>query len=164
MTDPLDAPDLHAAHPSDHHEYFLVHSKEVAIDHAQRSHRALWPAIESVIAAHARWAPPAIVEGWALLPDLVASLDEIAAVWIGVSAQVIETRVRERESLLNGATDPDGLVEALVERSVRFTHMLQTTTRSTGQPFVCLPPDATAGEAVDLVLQTMGLTTRSRPD
>ena len=84
LTTPESHPDLHPMARVDYHDYYLERSVAQLWHQALRAHRALWLAIVEVIRARVAWGRPAVVEGWALLPELVAGLglEEVAALWI----------------------------------------------------------------------------------
>jgi 2-phosphoglycerate kinase len=154
VTSPAVAPDLYAMHKGDYREYCISHSVEELLEHAQRSHRALWPAIESVIHEHATWACSAIIEGWALLPDLVARLDlsGVAGVWIEVPESVLEARVRETTAFYAGASNPDLMIEQFTRRSVEFGRWLRTRTSALELPLVRLSGKESPEEASNALL------------
>ena len=134
------APDLFAARAEDHREYYVSHSVAELLEHAQRSHRALWPAIKSVIHEHATWASPSIIEGWALLPDLVATLDlsGVAPVWIEVPDTVLEARVRANTAFYAGASNPNLMIKRFTARSVEFGRELRVQISGLQLPLVRL--------------------------
>src|SRR4029077_21294796 len=45
---------------------------------------AIWPAIESIARARSCWGSPALIEGWAILPDLFFGTDlpDVDACWL----------------------------------------------------------------------------------
>ena len=149
VTIPAVAPDLFAMRAEDYREYYISHSVDELLEHAQRSHRALWPAVESVIHDHATWAPSSIVEGWALLPDLVAKLDisRVAAVWVDVPDSVLEARVRANPEFYAGASNPDLMIRRFTQRSVEFGLILRAQTSALHLPLVRLSGAETPEEA-----------------
>jgi chloramphenicol 3-O-phosphotransferase len=151
------APDLFAMRADDYREYYISHSAEELLEHAQRSHRALWPGIESVIREHATWASSAIIEGWALLPDLVAKLDlsGVAAVWIEVPDSVLEARVRANPAFYAGASNPDLMIRQFTRRSVDFGFVLRTQTSALQLPLVRLSGSETPEEASRALLESI---------
>jgi 2-phosphoglycerate kinase len=155
VTEPAVAPELFAAHPGDHREYLASHSGDELLEHALRSHRALWPAIESVIHAHATWSTPAIVEGWTLLPDLVAGFDHVAAVWIEIPGSVLEERVRADTAFYAGASDPDLVIRRFIRRSVEFGGWLRTEISARELPHVRLSGAETPVEASHALLEAL---------
>jgi hypothetical protein len=157
VTGPQVAPDLFAMQAIDYREYYISHSVEEMLEQAQRSHRALWPAIEAVIHAHATWAAPSIVEGWALLPDLVAKLDtnRIAAVWIDVPGSVLEARVRANAAFFAGASNPELMIKRFTQRSVEFGLWHRSETSSLQLPLILLTGDEPPEEASRALLHAI---------
>jgi len=158
VTGPEVAPDLFAARAEDHREYYLSHTVEELLDHAERAHRALWPAISSVIHEHATWARSSIIEGWALLPALVAKLDlaSIAAVWIDVPESVLNARVRADTAFYAGASDPELMIRRFTSRSVEFGLRLREQTSALHLPLVRLSGAETPEEACVALLHAIG--------
>ena len=134
------------------------HPVEELLGHAQRSHRALWPAIESVIHQHATRASSSIIEGWALLPDLVAKLDlsSVAAVWIEAPDSVLEARVRADTAFYAGASNPDLMIRQFTRRSIEFGLGLRAQTSSLRLPLVRLSGAETPEEAARALLHAIG--------
>lgn len=157
VTGPAEAPDLFAMRAQDHRAYYISHPVETLLEHAQRSHRALWPAIESVIQDHATWSSPAILEGWALLPDLVARLDlsGVAAVWLEVPGSVLEARVRANTSLFAEASNPELMIRRFTQRSVEFGRWLRAETSVLQLPLVRLSGAETPEEASQALLHAL---------
>jgi 2-phosphoglycerate kinase len=158
VTGPAVVPDLFAARAEDYREYYISHSSEELLEHAQRSHRALWPAIESVIREHATWASSAIIEGWSVLPDLVAKLDlrGVAAVWIEVPDHVLEARARADTPFHEGASNPDRMIRQFTRRSVEFALWLRAQTSALQLPLVRLSGAETPEEASRALLDAIG--------
>ena len=157
VTGPAVAPDLFAMQADDYREYYISHSVEELLEHAQRSHRALWPAIKSVIHEHATWASPSIVEGWALLPDLVRALDfgRIAAVWIEVPDSVLEARVRANTAFSAEASNKELMIRCFTQRSVEFGLWLRSETSALQLPLIRLSGVETPGEASRALLHAI---------
>lgn len=74
VTSPASHADLHGCNLIDYRAYYASKSPDALFDDALRAHQALWPAIENVIRRHLEWAGSAVIEGWALLPQLVATI------------------------------------------------------------------------------------------
>jgi hypothetical protein len=142
----------------DYREYYISHSVEELLEHAARSHRALWPALEAVIHEHVTWACSAIIEGWSLLPDLVAKLDRsgVAAAWIEVPASVLEARARQNTAFHAGASNPELMIARFTSRSVAFGQWLREQTSALQLPLVPLSGAETPDEAARVVLQAIG--------
>ncbi|HUW84247.1 MAG TPA: hypothetical protein VMZ31_15790 [Phycisphaerae bacterium] len=159
VTDPVGHADLHAFQAQDHREYYIAHSVVELINDAQRAHRAFWPAIRSVIRAHLHWGRPAIIEGWAILPDLVAQagFNEVSALWLDVPAASIESRVRADVGFYGGASDPERMIRQFVGRSVAFSSWLQQQTSTLRLPYLQLSGTESPDEVAELCLRTIGV-------
>jgi len=155
VTGPEAAPDLFAMRDDSYQHYYVKYTVAEQLDHALRAHRALWPAIESVIHEHATWAPPCIIEGWALLPELVAGVRGATAVWLEVPEPAIVARVTANKAFHAGAPDPELLIGQFSRRSVEFGRWLGERTAALQLPLVRLtgsePPDEVARNVLDVV-------------
>ena len=149
------APELHAIQAADPREYHTSTPVEQQLEDAQRAHRALWPALRAVIVAHARWAPPAIVEGWALLPDLVAGLrtESVAAVWLDCTSALLEGQLRVGAGFLAGARQPERAIHGFTARSRGFTRWLRGELAGRPDERIRLHGDETAEQVAARCLQ-----------
>jgi 2-phosphoglycerate kinase len=127
-------PELHPFGDQDYREYTVSHSPEEMLEHSHQAHRALWPAIEAVVRAHATWAAPAVVEGWALLPGLVSQLrlEAVSALWLEVPETALKARTRANAAFHAGASDPERMIHNFTLRSVRFTEWLRKEAATLG--------------------------------
>ena len=66
-------PKIHATTGIGHREYYIQNTAETLCRHAMDAQRAIWPAIEVDCAGPVLL--PAVIEGWAILPDLVFGAD-----------------------------------------------------------------------------------------
>ena len=68
----------------DYRECYIQNTAETLCRHALDAERAIWPAIESIARARSCWGSPAVIEGWAILPDLFfgADLPDVDACWL----------------------------------------------------------------------------------
>ena len=152
-------PDLHAGHEIDYREYYTAYSPERLVEDALRSHRALWPAISAVIRRHLAWAEPAVIEGWALLPDCVAEMGsaELRSVWIEVPESVLRSRLEGDSDFVRGAADPTLLVERFVARSARMSRWLRSEACEHRLPSIALSGTQSPDQVSLLCLQAMGI-------
>jgi 2-phosphoglycerate kinase len=130
------APDLHAFFTPDHHLYYARTPVAVQLEQAIAAHTALWPAIKAVAGVHASWGAPAIIEGWALLPELVAESFPEAAAWLSVPPPVFLERARADHAFYAEADDPETLLARFCERSTRFSSLLRASAQRLGLPFL----------------------------
>jgi 2-phosphoglycerate kinase len=122
VTSPATQPDLHPMTGWDYRDYYLRNSNDELWEDALRSHRALWPAVEAVVNLRSNWGAPAIVEGWAILPDLAQrlNLSTTFVCWLLVKPDVLAERIRRDHDFSRGAVDKELLVAAFTERSRRY--------------------------------------------
>ena len=106
----------------DHREYFVRRTVDTLWQEALVSLRELAPAIEAVARLHAdRWAAPAVIEGWAVLPELLddSGLD-VGKVWLLPERALLEERMRADRDFWAGASDEEAMIEKFVARSLRL--------------------------------------------
>ncbi len=149
-------PDLFAFVAADHRQYYQDHLVPELLEHALRAHIALWPAIRQVIEVHAAWASPAVIEGWALLPEQVAILDapNISSLWISTPADTIRSRVISDSEFYRGARDERLMINRFVGRSIAFTDWLREETARLKLAFVELGDERSS---VDEIERALGL-------
>lgn len=106
----------------DYREYYVARTVECLWQEAIAGHTRLAKGVEAVACAHATWAQPAIIEGWAILPDTLAggATHDITAVWLIADRDTLEARVRAEQSFWAGASDEDAMISKFVERSMRL--------------------------------------------
>jgi 2-phosphoglycerate kinase len=114
---------LHATVIGNYLEYYANHTTEELLADANAAHNALWPVIRDVAEAHLEWAWPAVLEGWALLPDFVMPLlgPRVAAVWLCASRSILRARIRKDGFLERSEQSFQGFLE----RSVAFDQQLR---------------------------------------
>ena len=159
-------PDLFAFVAADHRQYYQDHLVPELLEHALRAHIALWPAIRQIIEVHAACASPAVLEGWALLPEQVATLNvpNVSSVWIRAPADPITSSLTSDSEFYRGARDEQLMIDRFVGRTVAFTDWLREETARMSQPFVQLQDErSSVGEvARALGISEHGSSTSSR--
>lgn len=159
VTNPVSHGDLHACSIGDYRKYFTSYLPEQLLEHALRAHQALWPAIEAVIRRRLDWEGPAVIEGWALLPNLVAKIKSpnLHCVWIETPEPILISRLKTQPSFVQGADDPSLLNERFVARSICMNVWLREQTRACGLPSVVLSGLESPDEVSRLCLKEMGI-------
>jgi hypothetical protein len=159
VTKPTSHPELHTCHSVDYREYYTSYSPEQLLEHALRTHRALWPAIEAVIRRHLEWAEAAVIEGWALLPDLVAAIRSpgLRSVWIETPEPVLRARLEQDLGFARGAPDPVLLIDRFVARSVSMSSWLRDHASVHRLPYVVLSGIESPDQVSRLCLEVMDI-------
>ncbi len=141
----------------DYREYYLRRGIEALMQEALTAHRALWPAIRAVVLARADWGDPAIMEGWALLPEAVAGAlpANCGAVWLVVDDGEFEQRLRTRPTFYKGAWDQAELIGRFAARSAAFNRYLQTQISHYGLPTIRPRPGDLPEITADRVLTAL---------
>lgn len=112
----------------DYREYYVVRTAERLWEEALDGHRRLAKGIEAVASAHATWARPAIIEGWAILPDTLSGdvTADITTAWLIADRATLDARVRAERPFWAGASDEDAMISKFVERSMRLNDHVST--------------------------------------
>lgn len=117
---------------------------EALIESVLAHYRRLWPRVRELVERHAAdpLAAPLVVEGSALLPDLVAELrrPDMAAFWLTADEALLAARMR-RESRFDEADEASrALIAAFLERTKRFQQLTDETVRSLGLTHIVVTP------------------------
>lgn len=154
-------PDLFSMADCDYREYYLEHSIEELIRHAEKAHRALWPAIEAVIRAHASWGEPIVIEGWSLFPECVSQLElpNLQAVWILADEELLERRIRLNEQFHRGASDKEKMIGQYLKRSYWYNSLVRSETQRLNMGYIELRVEQTPDEVVEQCLSLLSQRT-----
>lgn len=103
----------------DYREYYIKHNVSELIEHTEKLHQKLWPAIENVIKAHSLWSNPIVVEGWALRPEKVLNLEynNVKSIWFLADEKLLEERVKKDKDFYLGASDEGKMITHYLQRS-----------------------------------------------
>lgn len=106
-------PAFHPMTGYEYKEYYIQLSIEELNADAIAEHHAIWPALESVIRKHALWAEPAIIEGWSLQPEYVASLviPGVKSLWFISDENVLKERINGDVQFYRGAMDEELMIK-----------------------------------------------------
>ena len=144
----------------DHREYYISKSVDELVSDSGRAHQAIWPSIEAVIRAHADWAYPIVIEGWALRPDAVAALviPGLVSLWLLCTRELLEERIRADTDFYRGASDEEKMI-------TRYLDSPKTSSRPTlhpDRPVLASQPTSAPGSSRAARL-TPRASTRRRP-
>lgn len=140
-TTPESHPALHVIGLPDHLTYFTETSPDEMIEHAIAQHSVLWPAVERVLRKRLVNDQAIVVDGWHLLPHLIAESDLSGAtpVWIDVGHDVLEKRERAVWDFYARSNDPDRMFANFLARSTRWNDRMASEARELG--FVVVSQD-----------------------
>jgi dephospho-CoA kinase len=144
-------PNLHASFRSDYINYHTNFSVENQIEDSFTSHKALWPAIDAVADRHVTWDCPAIIEGWALLPELVQKNYPNSGVWISTPSHIIIDRLKAEPSYYENAGDSQRFLLNVAERNEGFAFRLQSICMALQLPFIELHSES-LDDVVEIVV------------
>ncbi|HAL46347.1 MAG: hypothetical protein FI707_07145 [SAR202 cluster bacterium] len=152
------APESHSALHSmagwAHTEYYISRPLDALMSDARRYHEAMWPAIEAVVRAHAAWGHPAVVEGWALWPERVATLGlpNVSSLWLIGDDRILEARIRADSDHHAGASDEEAMMRAYVARNVAYNSTLAEAVATLGLPAIHVDDQMSPKELCDACL------------
>jgi len=99
---------------------------------------------KAVICRQLEWAGPAVIEGWAPLPELVATI-------------AYPRRLEADVDFVRGAGDPFLLVNRFVSRSALLTRSLRAQASACGLPYVGLSGLESPHDVASRCLEAVGL-------
>ena len=150
-------PHLHSLEFKDHRRYFMTHTVARMVTDARYRHEACWPALKSVIMKHAGGYEPLVIEGWGLLPDKVAQLDEagIKSLWLTAEREGFEQRVRGQSEFFDETAMKDHFMRQFIERSVRYNDEIRQEAESNHLPVVEVALSAGVEDIVEMCMKVV---------
>lgn len=133
-TTPQTHPEIHVVGQPDPWDYFTNTSPKEMVKHAIDQHTTIWPGVVRVIRRRSHEETALVVDGWHLMPDLVAAaeLQDLVAVWLDVSHEVLEERERAVWNFYAKSEDPKRMFTNFLGRSILWNDMMRAQARATG--------------------------------
>lgn len=130
-------PDLHALVTGNPIAYFTDSTVEQLIGDVMRQHQGSWPAVERVIRARSTWGAPIVIDGCALQPSLVQSLElaNVWSVWLDTARPVLEARERSNP-FYSSSRDPEKMLRNFLERSYFYNDFIKDAATACGYTIV----------------------------
>lgn len=146
-------PSVHYMGTQDFREYYIKSSLEKMVEDATRSHEALWPSIASIIANHASWGFPIVIEGWALTPQKVSEVisSQVKSVWLVPTQSLLEERIK-KSSLYKGASDEPKMIHQYIARCVWFNDYINASAARNNFPIIKLDEKTTIDETLNTLI------------
>jgi 2-phosphoglycerate kinase len=141
-------------------EHYAMLSPDQLIDSVLTHYRGMWPMVRELIEARASdpYAAPLVLEGSALWPELVATLDmpTVRAVWLTADDALFTDRIR-RESRFDDA-DAAGrqLIESFAARTRLYNATMMAHVRRLGLTYVEVTAAMSEPDVTDAVLAALG--------
>ena len=150
-------PDLHPMDGYDYREYYVTRSVEALIADISLEHRAMWPAIQSVIRNHATWGEPTVVEGWSLWPEHVAELQlpSVTSLWFVAQEQTLRERLLDAAEFYRGASDEQVMIDHYLARSLWYNAQVKEAVKKFALTAIEPTPQAPANKIVELCLEQL---------
>ncbi|MFL5999553.1 MAG: AAA family ATPase [Streptomyces sp.] len=133
-------------------EHYATLAVDELIDSVLAHYERLWPRIEELVRARVT-GPGLVLEGSALWPERVATLDvpHAAAVWLTADEDVVRARIRAGR--YDGATREERfLMDKFLARSARFQSLMVAAVDRLGLARVDVGKDMSVSEVADAVL------------
>ena len=150
-------PHLHPMDGYDYREYYVTRSPDALIADISLEHRALWPALQSVIRTHATWGAPIVMEGWSLWPERVTELQlpSVCSLWFVADEQTLRERLVKAVEFYRGASDEEAMIDHYLARSFWYNARLKEAVKKFGLASIELPPQAPAHKIVEMCLEQL---------
>jgi len=150
-------PHLHPMDGYDYREYYVTRSPDALIADVSLEHRALWPAVESVIRKHATWGAPSVIEGWSLWPERVTQLrlPSVRALWFVAPEQTLHERIVKAVAFYGGASDEAAMRGHYLARSFWYNARLKEAVNKFALTSIELPLRAPVHEIVAMCLEQL---------
>lgn len=158
-TSPADHPDLHIVGRPNAVEYFTNTAPPQMVTDAVAQHTALWPAIVAVIQRRTMSEQPVVIDGWHLMPTLVAGdrLSSAHACWLDVDHDVLAAREQVVSDFYATSPDPERMFNNFVARSVIWNDRMAREARELGMQIMHQDGTRSVESLADEVLIGAGL-------
>lgn len=119
--------------------------------------QTVWPLVQALLAERDAAAPPLVLEGSALLPDLVAALGAptVRAVWLVAEPGLIKARIRRESRYATADTAGRALIDAFLARSLRFDALVRDEARRLGLHVLEIGADTSEDAAATAVMRVL---------
>jgi 2-phosphoglycerate kinase len=138
-------------------EHYLSLSVEELVEDVLRHYQGMWPGIEAIIRKHAeeRSAGRLILEGSALWPELVATLDCgcVGAVWLTASDELFRARITQMSGFEESSVRERRMVEKFLERTWLYDQQMKEAAERLGLAPLDVEALSSPGELGDEVLR-----------
>ncbi|WP_328747565.1 AAA family ATPase [Streptomyces sp. NBC_00285] len=134
-------------------EHYATLDVDELIDSVLAHYERLWPRVEELIEEHAT-GPGLVLEGSALWPERVATLDapHTAAVWLTADETVVRARIRAGGRYDEATEQERFLMDKFLARSVRYQALMVAAVDRLGLVRVGVGADTSVSALVDAVL------------
>jgi 2-phosphoglycerate kinase len=141
----------------DYREYYVTRSPDALIADISLEHRAMWPAVQSVIRKHATWGEPIVIEGWSLWPERVIQLrlPSMYSLWFVAHEKTLHERLVKAVEFYGGASDEAAMMGHYLARSFWYNARLKEEVKKFALTSVELPPRAPVHEIVAMCLEQL---------
>ncbi len=136
-------------------EHYLGLNVDDLMASVLKHYRSLWPVVEGIVGEHAGDVSksPLVLEGSALLPDLVATLEipGVSAVWLIGDEGLLAARIHA-ESRYDDAEDASRrMIDKFIARTHRFNRLIQEEVVRLGLPSIVVDSDASVEALAELL-------------
>jgi len=138
-------------------EYYISKSIEDLINDISLYHRKLWPSIKHLIEIHSAWSTPIIIEGWALYPKLVESIenDSLRTIWLVSDEDVLEQRLRNHKDFYRGSSDEKKMITNYLHRSLWHNETISKQANELNHDFIRVTKDLPEDRLVEKAIEVL---------
>ena len=141
-------------------EHYLSLSVDELFEAVMRHYLTMWPAIRSMITAHAcdPSAECLILEGSALRPESVVtlSLDGIGAVWLTASDSFLQERICKASGFGQASPREKAMIEKFLGRTQRYNESMIQALRDLGLPWIDVEETSSLEDLIGTCLRRLG--------
>jgi 2-phosphoglycerate kinase len=141
-------------------EHYLTLTHDELIESVLEHRRSMWPTVSELVRKHAddRTLEPLVLEGAALLPELVAvsKLKKVSGVWLTCSDRLQQMRIYTESGYLGADAQAKLMIDKFIERERRFNKILIDSVLALKLPHIVVGEDLTAEHVAQLCLERIG--------
>lgn len=141
-------------------DYYSDISKDELIRDITIYHNVLKPAISRLINIHSTWGNPIVMEGWALYPEHVSSINtnNVFSIWLVASGGLLEKRIHEKSSFYQNASNPESVIENYLYRSEWHNQTILNQCRTLNQNYLLVDNSSKAVDITEQIFTMLGHT------
>jgi hypothetical protein len=144
--------------------HYLSLSVDELMEDVLRHYRLnVWPLVESIVQAHVDdpGAGRLVVEGSALWPESVATLDccGVVAIWLTAGQSLFRRRIHTASDYTTRSPREKAMVDKFLDRTLRYNEQMMTAVRRLGLSSMRVEDGVAANEMVDRCLAAIASDT-----
>jgi 2-phosphoglycerate kinase len=141
-------------------EHYLTLAHDDLIASVLEHRRSMWPIVSELVRKHAddRALEPLVLEGAALLPEIVAAtkLKNVSGLWLIGSDRLQQVRIYTESGYLGADAQAKLMIDQFLERERRFNKIITDNVLTLNLPHVVVGEDCSPDHIAQLCLERMG--------